>query len=408
MKFLKKSYIQQALAEEARGNYRQAAALYSKAEEFEKVGEMHELLGDMSRSFPRKIKAYQQAIHWYKLPEHLEPAAEKLAKTMEVEIRADAKVSPVELHRLSKVAEYYALAKQWEKAGKIYEEIGMYENATEMYIQGGAVERVEQIAGRKAEHDRRVFAAQQHYEEGLFYNKAGQRDKAQQSIKRCLTLDARHSEAQALLKTLDQILQPTDTRRICIPIEEREYILFGKSMVTIGRKEDNDIVVSSTDVSRYHARIGLDKQTCMIEDLHSSNGIRLNGLRIQKNAALHSRDVIGIGHSTQFEVWIQQYPSGVSTVLRPFEKQGGEQKQYILFSGETLIGPESECEIPLQHFTSTSFPYLCKIHYQQPYWYLYIHPHISDVELNGTPVTEYIVIAAGDSMTIEGVTLLFE
>ena len=114
MKFRKKSYIQQALAEEAKGNYKQAAAFYSKAEEFEKVGEMYELLGDMSRPLPRKIRAYQQALHWYKLSEHLEPVAAKLAKTMEVEIRADAKVSPVELHRLSEVAEYYALAKQWE------------------------------------------------------------------------------------------------------------------------------------------------------------------------------------------------------------------------------------------------------------------------------------------------------
>jgi hypothetical protein len=408
MKFFKKSYIQQAIAEEAKGNYRQAAALYSKAEEFEKVGEMYELLGDMARSFPQKIKAYQQAIHWYKLPEHLEPAAEKLAKTMEVEIRADAKVSPAELHRLSKVAEYYALAKQWERAGKIYEEVGMYEKATEMYIQGGAVERVEQIASRKGEHDRRVSAAQQHYEECLFYNKTGQRDKAHQAIRRCLTLDAKHIEAQSLLKNLDLILRPTDTQRVRIPIEESEYILFGKSVLTMGRKEDNDIVLSQTDVSRYHARIGLDNQNFIVEDLRSSNGTRLNGLRIQKKVAIHSRDVIEIGHSTQFEVHIQQHPSGASAVIRPSEKQGGVQKQYILFSGEILIGSEEKCEIFLQYFTSASFPYLCKIQYQQPYWYLYIHPHISDVELNGTPVTEYVVIAAGDSMAIEGLILLFE
>lgn len=408
MKFRKKSYIQQALAEKAKGNYKQAAAFYSKAEEFEKVGEMYELLGDMSRPFPQKIRAYQQALHWYKLSEHLEPVAAKLAKTMEVEIRADAKVSPVELHRLSEVAEYYALAKQWEKAGRIYEEAGMYENATEMYIQGGAVEQVEQIASRTEERDRRASMAQQSYEEGVFYNKAGQRDKAHQALRRCLTLDAKHSEAQSLLNTLDQILQPTDTRRVRIPIEEREYILFGKNVATIGRKEDNDIVVMQTDVSRCHAHIGIDKQTVIIEDLHSSNGTRLNGLKIQKKVAIHSRDVIGIGHSTQFEVCIQQHSSGTSAVIRPFKKQAKFEKQYILFSGEILIGSANECEISLQHLTSSSFPHFLKMKYQQPYWYLSIHPHISNVELNDTPVTEYVVITAGDSMTIEGLTLLFE
>jgi len=407
MKFLKKSYIQEAIAEEAKGNYKQAAAFYSKAEEFEKVGEMYELLGDISRSFPQKIKAYQQAIHWYKLPEHIKAIAEKLAEIMEIEIRADAKVSPVELHRLSKIAEYYALAKQWEKAGKIYEEIGMYDKATEMYIQGGAIEQVEQIASRREERDRRVSTAQQHYEEGLLYCKAGQRDKAHQAITRCLTLDARHTEAQTLLKTLNQALQPSDTRHVRIPIEECEYILFGKNVVTIGRKEDNDIVLMQTDVSRYHARIGLDKQTFIVEDLQSSNGTRLNGLKIQKKADIHNRDVIGIGHSTQFEVCIQQRPSGVSAIIRPPEKQE-LQKQYILFSGEILIGSESECEIPLQHFGSESIPYLFKMKYQQPYWYLYIHPHSTDVELNGNPVTEYVVLTAGDSITIKGLTILFD
>jgi tetratricopeptide (TPR) repeat protein len=407
MKFLKKSYIQRAIAEEAKGNYKQAAAFYSKAGEFEKVGEMYELIGDMTRAFPPKIRAYQQAIRWYKLPEQLEPLAEKLARTMEAEIREDAKLSPVELQRLPKVAEYYALAKQWEKAGRIYEEVGMYENATEMYIQGGAIEQVEQIANRKEERNHRVFTAQQYYEEGLAYSKAGQRDKAYQAMEQCLNLDEQHPDARSLFQTLSQALQPTDVRRVHIPTEETEYILFGKPIVTIGRKKDNDIVLTQTDVSRYHARIGFNNQAVIVEDLNSSNGTRLNGLRIQKTAAIHHRDVIGIGLGVRFEICIQQHPTGISAIFRPLDHQG-LQKRYILFSGELLIGSESECELLVQHLTPSSLPYLFKIRYQQPYWYLYIHPYATNVELNGNFVSNYVVITAGDTITFSGLTLLFD
>ena len=404
MKLLKKSYMREALAEEAKGNYREAAALYSKVEEFEKVGEMYELLGNLAHAFPKKISAYQQALRWYKLPEHLESLAEKLANALEVEIRAN---SAGELQRLSEVAEYYALAKQWEKAGKIYEEIGLYDKATEMYIQGGAIERVEQTASRKADQDRRAVTAQQYYEEGLSYNKTGQRDKTYQALQQCLTLDAQHAEAQSMLKTFSQTLQPTEVRRVRIPTEEREYLLFGKNVVTIGRKEDNDIVVIQPDVSRHHARIGLNNQTFSIEDLDSSNGIKLNGLKIQKTATIHHRDVIGIGLCAQFEVDIRQHSSGVAAIIRPLEIQG-VQKRYILFSGEVLIGADSECEIALQYLGSESLPHLFKMKYAPPYWYLYIHPHVVEVEFNGAPVTQYVVITTSDALSIGGLTLLFD
>jgi hypothetical protein len=333
--------------------------------------------------------------------------AAKLANDMELDIRQDGEVSPAEQHRLPDVAGYYALAKQWEKAGKIYEDLGMYEQATAMYVQGGAIEQVEQIASRKGEHDHRALTAQQYYEEAVAASQIGQRDKAYQSLKQCLMLDEHHGDARSLLETLNRILQAGDVRRIHVPIEDSEYILFGKHVVTIGRKEDNDIVVSQAEVSRQHARIGFDNQTVMIEDLNSSNGTRLNGLKIQKTATVHHRDVIGIGTKMRFEVCLQRHPAGVSASLRPLD-QAGVQKRYIVFSGELLIGSETECALSLKHVAPTSCPYLFKLKYQQPFWYLYIHPYAADVQLNGTPVSNYVVVATGDKLTCSGVTFLFE
>lgn len=96
--------------------------------------------------------------------------------------------------------------------------------------------------------------AQQWYEEGCAYNTIGQRDKACQALKQCLALDEQHVTARLLLTLLQQALQPTEVRRLRIPIEEADYALFAKPVVTLGRQEGNDVILLNTDVSRYHAR----------------------------------------------------------------------------------------------------------------------------------------------------------
>jgi hypothetical protein len=407
MRFLKKAYIQRAIREEAKGKYKQAAALYSKAEEFDKVGEMHELLGDMARAFPAKIREYQQAIRWYKQAEYLEKIAAKLAKTMEVEIRVDAKVSPIELHRLPKVAEYYALAKQWEKAGKIYEELGMFDEALEMYVQGGHVEHVERISVRKEDRDHRTYSAQQYYEEAEAAYRIGQRDKAYQALKQCLTIEKNHVKARHLFEQLERTLRSSDTRIVRIPITGHEYILLGKNIVTIGRQEGNDIVLRRNDVSRTHARIGFRGHRVLVEDLHSSNGTRINGLRIQQQAEIRDRDVLGIGRSFQFEVRIRKRSTGISASLCSAEREG-TQRYYLLFCQEIYIGAAHECELPLPHMSSHLPPQLLTIHCQPPFWYFHFHPDLTDVELNGIAVSKYVVVLPGDTLAFGGINLLFE
>ena len=151
MPFGKKSYIRRAIAEEAQGNYSQAAALYAQAQDFEKVGEMYETMGDLLRLLSKKIKAYQQALRWYKVTEHREIVAGKLARAMEFDIRADEGLTPRKRQRLIEVAEHYALARQWKQSGKVYEQLEMPDRATAMYIQGGAIDEIERLASQNAD-----------------------------------------------------------------------------------------------------------------------------------------------------------------------------------------------------------------------------------------------------------------
>ena len=65
----------------------------------------------------------------------------------------------------------------------------------------------------------------------------------------------------------------------------------------IGRSSENDICLSSSLISRYHARIFRDDSRFLLEDLRSSNGTELCGIRIPPNTPYQLTDgnVITIG-----------------------------------------------------------------------------------------------------------------
>lgn len=76
---------------------------------------------------------------------------------------------------------------------------------------------------------------------------------------------------------------------------EQEFDL-GKANITIGRAMTNDIILSDARASRSHARLECSSSGSTIVDLGSSNGIRLNGLRVDR-AKLQPGDMINIGNT---------------------------------------------------------------------------------------------------------------
>lgn len=76
-----------------------------------------------------------------------------------------------------------------------------------------------------------------------------------------------------------------------------------KSVVTLGRKEDNSIILRDGHVSGYHAKLFIKNNSLFIEDLRSTNGTFVNGVRISGVVKLASKDVVGIGTS-KFKVLV--------------------------------------------------------------------------------------------------------
>lgn len=72
--------------------------------------------------------------------------------------------------------------------------------------------------------------------------------------------------------------------------------------ITVGRKNDNQLVLEDPYASGHHARIYIKNgKDCILEDLESTNGTLLNGKKLRGKHYLDSGDEIRIGN-TSFKV----------------------------------------------------------------------------------------------------------
>ncbi|GIM28228.1 FHA domain-containing protein [Clostridium polyendosporum] len=74
-----------------------------------------------------------------------------------------------------------------------------------------------------------------------------------------------------------------------------------RTTITLGRKEDNSIVLHDQFVSGYHAKLYVRNNEFFLEDLESTNGTFINKQRISGRVRLKIEDEIRLG-STIFKV----------------------------------------------------------------------------------------------------------
>ena len=72
----------------------------------------------------------------------------------------------------------------------------------------------------------------------------------------------------------------------------------GEEPITIGRREDNKLMLQDMFISRYHGRIEKRGEIVQIVDLGSTYGTIVNGRKITGTVELHFGDVIKLGNST--------------------------------------------------------------------------------------------------------------
>lgn len=116
--------------------------------------------------------------------------------------------------------------------------------------------------------------------------------------------------------------------------KRREVLLSGRASVTFGRSPEADVCIPETRISRIHAEIRQWDQDFVIKDMHSRNGITVNGTRTEV-AILKPGDVIRIG-AWEFAVE-QEAMKGTRTIVREVaEEIEGGKKGYRTFLREIV------------------------------------------------------------------------
>jgi len=80
---------------------------------------------------------------------------------------------------------------------------------------------------------------------------------------------------------------------IIMPSGER--ISLDKPVLTIGRLPDCDITLSDPNVSRRHTEVRASGNQFVVADLGSTNGTKLNGVRIDGERRLSDGDIVSVG-----------------------------------------------------------------------------------------------------------------
>lgn len=132
------------------------------------------------------------------------------------------------------------------------------------------------------------------------------------------------------------------------PFEGDEYLLSEREN-TIGRTEDNFILLPDPSVSRNHARLVLDESGAYsIYDLRSSNGTAVNSKRVTE-ATLRDGDLVSLGN-VAFRFVSSRSGSSSSAVVR---RKGGSKALIVvlgIFLGVMLLGGIIVGVIALQRY----------------------------------------------------------
>ena len=94
------------------------------------------------------------------------------------------------------------------------------------------------------------------------------------------------------------------TRELVLDLDGEVRVFALARRTTVGRTADNDIALDTGFISRHHAVLLASSKHTILEDLNSTNGVRVNGHRITRQV-LSDGDLVTIG-KTDFRYRVRQ------------------------------------------------------------------------------------------------------
>ena len=110
--------------------------------------------------------------------------------------------------------------------------------------------------------------------------------------------------------------QPVRLRVQLGPTIGQVYTMVGNRL-TLGRTQENDVVLDDPQVSRHHAQVTQQGDQIIVEDLGSTNGTLVNGRRITGPHVLQPTETIAVGASV---FSIEGFPAPDTVGMRPYRE----------------------------------------------------------------------------------------
>jgi predicted component of type VI protein secretion system len=103
----------------------------------------------------------------------------------------------------------------------------------------------------------------------------------------------------------------TDGSRLVMKVgpQPGQTFLLDQELLTLGRDPSSEIVINDPQVSRQHARIKCQGNLTVIEDVGSTNGTFVNGMRLTGPHTLADGDTISLGDA----VSLTYHAGGIAT-----------------------------------------------------------------------------------------------
>jgi pSer/pThr/pTyr-binding forkhead associated (FHA) protein len=154
--------------------------------------------------------------------------------------------------------------------------------------------KLEDIKGQKEEEEQQK--ARQLAEQETLKRKLIETQKTIERQQKTAEQEKQQMQEQEQEKKLARLMRAKNLQPRLIDVNNSEMFNISNVTTTIGRDDDNDIVLSNGTVSKHHAQIVFNGASFEICDLQSANGIIVNRQCVE-NAELKSGDMIQLGET---------------------------------------------------------------------------------------------------------------
>lgn len=134
-----------------------------------------------------------------------------------------------------------------------------------------------------------------------------------------------------------------------IALTEGTSIPLDKPILLVGRHQECDVQIPSRKISRRHCCIALITDHLVVRDLGSTNGIRINGIKVVEGN-LQQNDELTIGNMRYQVKWGD--PEAMAATARPPLKAAAPPAPRPLATDESVDEPVALPEIAAAHSSS--------------------------------------------------------